>query len=68
MVRPSNLSRVAFGDVRSLGITPATNAILHGAGTSTAPATYVATDLNFLEYYLKNSSATGTARGLYMRL
>ena len=68
MVRASNLSRVAFGDVRSLGITPATNAILHGAGTSTAPASYVATDLNFLEYYLKNSSATGTARGLYMRL
>jgi hypothetical protein len=68
VVKPSNLSRVAFGDSRSLGITPATNAILHGAGSSTAPASYAATDLNFLEYYLKNTSATGTARGLYMRL
>lgn len=68
MVRPTHLSRVVFGDPRSLGINPATNAILHGVGSSTVPAPYAAADKNFLEYYLKNTSATGTARGLYLRL
>lgn len=68
MNRPTHLSRCVFGDQRTVGMTPFTNAILHGVGSSTVRCQYTATDKNFLEYYLENLSTTGTARGMYLRL
>lgn len=67
MKRPTHLTRATFGDERQLGVTPFTNAILHGLGSSTVRPINQTADKNFLEYYLENK-ATGSVRGLYLRL
>lgn len=67
MKRPTHLSRATFGDERTLGMSPFTNAILHGLGSSTIRPVNGDADKNFLEYYLENA-AGGSVRGLYLRL
>lgn len=52
---------IDYGNVNS-------GALLHGGGTSSSHITYSTGNKNFLSYYVENSSATGTNRGLYMRL
>lgn len=42
--------------------------ILHGAGTSSAPFIESTASKNFLSYYLSSAAASGTTRGMYLRL
>jgi hypothetical protein len=45
-----------------------TSAIMCGAGTESLPELNSGTDKNWFGYWLKSSGASGTNRGLYMRL
>lgn len=42
-------------------------ALAFGDGTSSAPVTKSAIDKNFIGYWFKNTAASGTTRGLYLR-
>lgn len=66
MKRPTHFTRVVFGDERTCGITPFTNAILHGLGSSAVRPVNSDNSKNFLEYYLENKGVG--VRGLYLRL
>ena len=44
------------------------NAVLWGCGDETTQYTDASAGKNFMNFYLANSSATGTTRGLYQRL
>lgn len=46
---------------------PTTNAVILGTGTNSAPETSSAASPNFLDFRVKNTAASGTARGLYLR-
>ena len=43
-------------------------ALLHGAGTSSAPATTSSANKNFMGYWVKSTATSGDARALYVRL
>ena len=47
---------------------PISVALLHGAGTSSAPETTALTGQNFMGYWLKSTATSGDTRGLYLRL
>lgn len=44
------------------------NAVLGGSGTSSSPLIDATASPNFLGFWVKSSAASGTARGIYMRL
>ena len=68
MRQPTNFSRVVFGAPALFGMGPFTNAVMHGAGSSVTRAQCADANRNFLEYYLENLAASGSTRGLYLRL
>ncbi len=43
-------------------------AVLHGAGTSDLPFQALDADKNFMGYWVKSPAASGTTRGMYLRL
>lgn len=43
-------------------------ALLHGAGTSSAPETTALAGKNFMGYWVKSTASSGDARGMYCRL
>jgi len=42
-------------------------ALLHGAGTSSSPASVATASKNFMGYWVKNSATSGDNRGMYLR-
>lgn len=63
----TNLDALDLGTVLK-GIGSATAALLLGSGTSSNPETSSAADKNFLGFWVSNSAASGTTRGMYLRL
>lgn len=60
--------RLFISDQRPEPAINPSNAILMGIGTSTAQPASSAVDRNWLSFYLKSNAASGTSRGMYLRL
>lgn len=56
-----------FVGVNKTKLDTANTSLMFGTGTSASPLTKATADKNFMGYWLKNTAATGTTRGLYLR-
>lgn len=61
------ITQIKGGLVGQTNFISASAGVLHGAGTSTSPATSTTADAKFMSYYTSNSATSGDSRGIYLK-